>query len=316
MEEIPRWVVVASPLEPLTDSDSQGPALPELLQWTRSFPRFANVACPKARKRTIHASFMRCRMSSRYGTIPTRRHRLCDVEDAPVGASTGAERVNPAVRAYLGLFADPALTVSVRSWGGGRTYLHEVAVLSGHATSLVRTQRLDDRGQNPLNEDSVELSAFTFPELIGELLRSLREIDTGRPAGAVANGSIELPLTELQGLITAIRSDRPGIIEGAMQEVAISAASLPIVRAASFGIDAGFTVFARSRATGDQFSSHWFRANSGWFELALSTPPVDSVTSSIEFADRSRVRLSTRGSEAIVATVITAIGTLGGALHG
>ena len=233
-----------------------------------------------------------------------------------VGASSVADRVDPAVRAYLGLFADPALTVSVRSWGGGRTYLHEVAVLSGYATSLVRTQRLDARGQNPLNEDSVELSAFTFPELIGELLRSLREIDTGRPAGAVANGSVEFPLTELQGLITAIRSDRPGIIEGAMREVAVSAASLPIVRAASFGIDAGFTLFARSRATGDQFSSHWFRADSGWFELALSTPPLDSVTSSIEFADRSRVRLSTRGSEAIVATVITAIGTLGGALHG
>jgi len=232
------------------------------------------------------------------------------------GAGSIPDRVNPAVRAYLGLFADPALEISVRSWGDGRSYVQSAVVLSGYATSLIRTQRLDDRGQNPRNEDSVELSAFTFSELIDEVLRSLREIDSARPASAVTKGSIELPITELQGLINAIRSDRPGVVEGALREVDLGAASLPIARAASFGIDAGFTLFARSQATGDHFSSHWFRADSGWFELALSTPPLDSVSSSIEFVDRSRVRLSTRGSEAIIASIITAIGTLGGALHG
>lgn len=231
-------------------------------------------------------------------------------------ASSIADRVNPAVRAYLGLFADPSLHVSVRSWGGGRTYVHSVAVLSGYATALIRTQRLDDHGQNPRNEDLVEFSAFAFPALIGELLRSLREIDSARPALAESHGSIVLPLTELGGLITAIRSDRPETIDGAFDRVAINAGSVPIARAASFGIDAGFTLSARSLATGDQFSSHWFRSDSGWFELALSIPPFDSVNSSVELTDRSRVRLSTHGSESTVAAVILAIGTLAGVIRG
>ena len=178
-------------------------------------------------------------------------------------SSSVADRVNPAVRAYLRLFADPGLHVSVCSWGGGRTYVHSVAVLSGYATALIRTQRLDDYGRTPRNEDLVEFSAFAFPALIGELLRSLREIDSARLAVAESHGSIVLPLTELGGLITAIRSDRPETIDGAFNRIAINAGSLPIAR-----------------------------------------------------ADRSRVRVSTHGSESIVAAVIVAIGTLAGVIRG
>ncbi|WP_165384829.1 hypothetical protein [Cryobacterium sp. SO1] len=230
--------------------------------------------------------------------------------------TTFPARVHPAVLSFLGLFTEPALHLTVHSWGGGRTILQTVAVRAGFAASLVRGQRLDDHGTNPANEDAVELSAFPVTALIGETLRSLVRLEPqttpaaphGRPAAVV------LPLTLAQGLIGAIRTGSHEIIHAAALEVGLPQAT-QVLEGPAFGIDAGNSVTAIS-VTGDTLAVHWFRSAAGWFQMSADTPLVGRIESTVDFVDSSRVRIQTTGPAAITGQVTTAIGALLGVLRG
>ena len=225
-------------------------------------------------------------------------------------------RVHPAVLGFLGLFTDPALHLTVHSWGGGRTILQAVAVRAGFAASLVRGQRLDDHGTHPANEDAVELSAFPVTALVGETLRSLVRLEPkntptppqARPAAVV------LPLTLAQGLIGAIRAGSPELIHAAALEVGVPQAE-QVLDGPAFGINAGYSVSATS-LTGDTLAVHWFRSSAGWFQMSADTPLVGRIESTVDFVDSSRVRIQTTGPAAITGQVTTAIGSLLGVLRG
>jgi len=235
--------------------------------------------------------------------------------DAPTPEAFPA-RVHPAVLGFLGLFTEPALHLTVHSWGGGRTILQAIAVRTGFAASLVRGQRLDDHGSHPANEDAVELSAFPVTALVGETLRSLVRLEPrntpttpqARPAAVV------LPLTLAQGLIGAIRTGSPEIIHAAALEVGLPQAE-QVLEGPAFGINAGYSVCATS-LTGDTLAVHWFRSAAGWFQMSADTPLVGRIESTVDFVDSSRVRIQTTGPAAITGQVTTAIGSLLGVLRG
>ncbi|QYF72688.1 hypothetical protein [Cryobacterium sp. PAMC25264] len=226
-----------------------------------------------------------------------------------------AARVHPAVLSFLGLFTEPALLLTVHSWGGGRTILQTIAVRAGFAASLVRGQRLNDRGAEPRNEDAVELSAFPVAALISEALRALIRLqpqDDDTPDTPA--GSVVLPLTLAQGMIGAIRTQNPEIIHAAALQVGVPQAER-VLEGAAFGIDAGNTLAATS-LTGDTVAVHWFRGTTGWFQLSADTPVVGRIESTADFVDSSRVRISTTNTAAIVGQVTTAVGSLLGVLRG
>jgi hypothetical protein len=229
-----------------------------------------------------------------------------------------ADRVHPAVLGFLRLFTEPAMYLSVRSWGSGRTIVQTVAVRAGFAAALVRGQRLDDHGANPVNEDAVELSAFPVTALISEALRPLLRLEPSRSAAArptaPASGAVVLPLTLAQGMIGAIRTGNPEIIHGAALEVGLPHAP-HVLQAAAFGIDAGYSL-AATTLTGNALAVHWFRGNAGWFEMSADTPLLDSGVSAIDIADASRVRVATTNTAAITAQVTVAVGSLLGVLRG
>ncbi|ANP73932.1 hypothetical protein [Cryobacterium arcticum] len=239
---------------------------------------------------------------------------------APAGADFAA-RVHPAVLGFLGLFTEPALLLAVHSWGGRRTIVQTIAVRAGFAASLVRGQRLDEHGTHPVNEDAVELSAFPVTALIREALRSLVRLEPrgSAPRAAAPAAAVVLPLVLAQGLIGALRTGNSEIIHAAAVEVGLPNAGQVVGRAA-FGIDAGYSVVARS-LTGDTLAVHWFRSADGWFQLSadtplLSTPNQTGTPSTRDVVDSSRVRLQTTTPAAITAQVTTAVGTLLGVLRG
>jgi hypothetical protein len=229
-----------------------------------------------------------------------------------------AARVHPALMGYLALFSEPALQLAVHSWGSGRTIVQALAVRSGFAVSLVRGQRLDGQGTNPLNEDAVELSAFAVPHLVSELLRSLVRLEPADPSAAPSSaqaGSVVLPLTVAQGLVTAVRTGNQDLIRAAALTSGIPE-DARIADAAASAIDAGYSVVAQS-LTGDSLAVHWFRGENGWIGLSLDTPSVgDDIESTVQFADSSRVRIATSSPAAIVGQITTAVGTLTGVLRG
>lgn len=228
------------------------------------------------------------------------------------GESGVATRVAPALLGFLGLFADPALVLGVRSWNGERTFIQSIAILSGFAVSLVRTQRVDARAVTPLNEDTAELSAFELPETVSELLRSLPIVD-GSHGDVRPDAWAVFPMAQAQGLIEAVRGGRDEIIEAAAIESGRMDA-LPIVARAAGDIAAGFTVFARSRVTGEHVALHWFRSSDGWFELSASTPVGAGSVGA--FVDDSVVRISASDTSPIVAAITVAVAGLTGALRG
>lgn len=228
------------------------------------------------------------------------------------GASDVAARVSPVLLGFLGLFADPALVLGVRSWNGERTFIQSIAILSGFAVSLVRTQQVGAQTVTPLNEDTAELSAFELPETIAELLRSLTVVD-GLHEHVSPGAWTILPIALAQGLIEAIRGGHDEIIEAAAIESGRMDA-LPIVARAAGDIAAGFTFFATSIVTGEHVALHWFRSADGWFELSASTPVgAESVGA---FVDNGAVRISTSDTSPIVAAVTVAVAALTGALRG
>jgi hypothetical protein len=230
--------------------------------------------------------------------------------------TTFPARVHPAVLSFLGLFTEPALHLTVHSWGGGRTILQAVAVRGGFAASLVRGQRLNDHGTNPANEDAVELSAFPVTALIGETLRSLVRLEPQNTAAAphARPAAVVLPLTLAQGMIGAIRTGSPEIIHAAALEVGLPHAA-QVLEGPAFGINAGYSVTATS-LTGDTLAVHWFRSAAGWFQMSADTPLVGRIESTVDFVDSSRVRIQTTGPAAITGQVTTAIGALLGVLRG
>ena len=238
--------------------------------------------------------------------------------DAHVPDATEAfpARVHPAVLGFLGLFTEPALHLTVHSWGGGRTILQAIAVRAGFAASLVRGQRLDDHGSQPANEDAVELSAFPVTALVGETLRSLVRLEPRNtpPAPQARPAAVVLPLTLAQGLIGAIRTGSPEIIHAAALEVGLPQAE-QVLEGPAFGINAGYSVCATS-LTGDTLAVHWFRSAAGWFQMSADTPLVGRIESTVDFVDSSRVRIQTTGPAAITGQVTTAIGSLLGVLRG
>ena len=235
--------------------------------------------------------------------------------DAPTPAAFPA-RVHPAVLGFLGLFTEPALHLTVHSWGDGRTILQAVAVRAGFAASLVRGQRLDDHGSHPANEDAVELSAFPVTALVSESLRSLVRLEPkNTPTAPQARpAAVVLPLTLAQGLIGAIRTGSPEIIHAAALEVGRPQAE-QVLEGPAFGINAGYSVCATS-LTGDILAVHWFRSAAGWFQMSADTPLVGRIESTVDFVDSSRVRIQTTGPAAITGQVTTAVGSLLGVLRG
>lgn len=240
-----------------------------------------------------------------------------DVSGTPLDEIT--DRVHDALRGFLSIFASPALLIDVRAWNNQRTIVQCTAVLRGYAVQLVRTQRLDEHGANPRNEELVELSAFDLPALVPELLRSLEVVNGERtPASTMASGSLLLPLTKAQGLIEAIRGGRPEIIEGAARELGHPEA-VEIAREIAFGIDGGFTFAAQSPITGDAANRQWLLGSSGWFEIAVDLPLEGvgkSDASVIDIVDAGSVRVQSAAASAIVAQVTTAVATLTGGLRG
>lgn len=231
------------------------------------------------------------------------------------GAGEINDRLHPAVRGFLELFADAALLLGVRAWDSKRTFVHTIGVRAGHGVALLRTQRLDDHGANPRNEDVVELAAFSVSAVVHETLRSLGALDVGSAPSGRERGSIVLPMTEAQGLIEAIRTGRDEIIEGAVRQVGIPDAAR-ILDGVGYGVDAGYSATVQSLFSQDVASLHWFRGSAGWYEVALDTPEGAASLSAIELADATRVRVETSDTTAISAKVLTAFATMAGVLRG
>jgi hypothetical protein len=231
------------------------------------------------------------------------------------GVGSIDDRLHPAVRGFLELFADAALLLGVRAWDANRTFVHTIAVRAGHGVALLRTQRLDDRGANPRNEDVVELAAFSVSAAVHETLRSLGALDSGSVPVGRERASIVLAMTEAQGVIEAIRTGRDEIIEAAVRQVAIPDAAR-ILDGVGFGVDAGYSATVKSLFSQDVASLHWFRGSAGWYEVALDTPERAASLSAIELADATRVRVDTSDTAAISAKVLTVFATMAGALRG
>lgn len=225
-------------------------------------------------------------------------------------------RLPLAFSTFLAFFSDPAMIVSVHAWDRGRTWIQTVAIVRGFAVSLVRSQRLNEAGIEPRNEDAVELSAYSISHLVPELLRTFVAVDSNSTSKSAVqpHRSIILPLTVAQGIIQAIRTGRPEMVEAVARE-ANAFESVSLLEEVAFSLDCGFSVVAHSLVADDQVARHWFRSPDGWFELAVESPDVSAQTSSVEFVDSSRVQVASSNAAAVVAALTITVGFMTGAFH-
>ena len=229
---------------------------------------------------------------------------LLDAHGSPTSAGS-------AVSGFLRLHSEPGLRVLVHAWSQRRTVIQTISVVAGFATSLVRTQRLDEHGEHPEDEDAVEFCAFASDGLVAETLRALA-LTTEQQSGSAA-ASVVLPMTAAQALVEAHRTGGGDIVEGVARQIGLADAAAT-TQGLAFAIDAGYRV-ELSRAQGsDAFT--WLRTRAGWFELGVALPDDALDGSPVLAADAGLVSIASMPVSAIAARVTVAIGTLMGVLHG